>query len=212
MTAAGFTPPAGAAVKDTYKRLVGKLVAEGCFRVGSFTLKSGMTSPFYLDLRRLISDPDLLRLAAEAYIDLLRPLSFKRVSAIPLASVPVVTAISLMFPCPMIYPRLPVKDHGSGSPIDGAYHQGETVVLIDDLITTGLSKVEALEVLRREGLIVEDLVVLVGRGKNAAADLASHGVKLHAALSIHDIIDVVEEEGLAARDKITEIREYLEKN
>jgi uridine monophosphate synthetase len=206
----GFSVPATPALR--YRELVKKLVAQGCFKTGQFTLKSGLSSPFYLDLRKLISDPDLLRLAADAYIDILRPLSFRRLSAIPVASVPVVTAISLKLDRPMIYPRIPVKDHGSGSPIDGAYAAGEKIVLIDDLITTGLSKVEALDVLRREGLVVEDLVVLVVRGKNAAGDLAAKGVKLHAALSIRDIIDVVEAEGLADNAKIAEIREYLEKN
>jgi uridine monophosphate synthetase len=209
-TAGGLAAPAPAKVR--YRDLIVQLVSQGCFKTGSFILKSGMVSPFYLDLRRLISDPALLRLAAEAYIDILRTLEFTRVSAIPVASVPVVTAISLRLDCPMIYPRLPVKDHGSGSPIDGAYHQGEKIVLIDDLITTGLSKVEALEVLGREGLVVEDLVVLVVRGNKAREDLSSRGVKLHAALSMHDIVDVVETEGLASPDKIAEIREFLEKN
>jgi uridine monophosphate synthetase len=208
--AAGYTAPLPA--KKNYRDLVLKMVEHGCFKLGCFTLKSGIVSPFYLDLRQLVSDAELLRLAAEAYIDLLRPLSYARVSAIPVASLPVVTAICLFLGVPMIYPRIPAKAHGSGSPIDGNYRSGEKVVLIDDLVTTGSSKVEALEVLRGQGLVVEDLVVLIVRGKAAAEDLAAHGVKLHAALDVRDIIDVVEKEGLADKAQLAEVREFLEKN
>ncbi len=206
----GQSVPVPAQVK--YKELIKKLFDSGCFRTGSFTLKSGLVSPFYLDLRRLISDPALLRLAAAAYIDLLKSLSFDRLSAIPVASVPVVTAVSLIMNRPMIYPRIPVKDHGSGSPIDGAYASGEKIALVDDLITTGLSKVEALDVLRGQGLYVEDLVVLVERGRTAREDLAKHGVTLHAALSIHDIVDVAEAEGLVDAATIAAIRDFLKKH
>ena len=83
---------------------------------------------------------------------------------------------------------------------------------MDDLITTGLSKVEALEVLRGQGLRVEDLVVLVERGRTAREDMAQQGVTLHAALSVHDIVDVVADEGLADPAAIAAVRDFLEKH
>ena len=192
--------------------IIGGLIKQGCFKVGQFTLKSGKTSPFYLDLRKIISNPELLMKVASIYSRLLSPLSFVRVCAIPLASVPIVTVISLLTGKPMIYPRLPVKTHGSLAPIDGDYERGEHVVLIDDLITTGLSKFEALEVLRAQGLVVEDLVVLIERGKSARKDLASYGVRLHAALTIDEIIDTLEGQGTVEKAKIDEIRQYLKQS
>ncbi|RPJ05599.1 MAG: orotidine-5'-phosphate decarboxylase, partial [Spirochaetaceae bacterium] len=113
------------------KDLIRRIINHGCFKVGSFTLKSGDISPFYIDLRKLISDPVLLSDVAKAYATLMENLSYKRISAIPVASVPVVTALSMFLAKPMIYPRLPAKKHGSGAPIDGDYCAGETVVLVD---------------------------------------------------------------------------------
>lgn len=194
------------------KLLIKRLLEHGCFKVGQFTLKSGIVSPFYLDLRKLISDPGLLRLMAEAYLELLKDLDFKRLAAIPLASLPLATAISLLADRPLIYPRLPVKAHGLAAPIDGDCQPGERVVLIDDLVTTGLSKKEAVEVLRQEGLVIEDLVVLIERGYNARAELAELGLRLRAVIHIDEIVNYLENEKLIAEGLIKQIRSFLSSN
>jgi len=191
------------------KLLIRRLLEHGCFKVGQFTLKSGIVSPFYLDLRKLISNPTLLRLMAEAYLELLKELDFKRLAAIPLASIPLATAISLLADRPLIYPRLPVKTHGLANPIDGDYQAGERVVLIDDLVTTGLSKKEALDVLRGQGLVVEDLVVLIERSYNARTELAELGLRLRAVIHIDEIVTYLEDERLVQDEVLNEIRAFL---
>jgi len=141
------------------------LIATQCFKKGSFILKSGKVSPFYIDLRRVISDPRVLDFVAEAYCSIIKKLDFDRIAGIPAAALPLATAVSLKAGKPMIWPRIPLKDHGTGQRIEGEYKKGEHVLLLDDLITTGASKLEALEVLRAEELVVTDLVVLIERGK-----------------------------------------------
>jgi uridine monophosphate synthetase len=164
--------------KDGLKeKLVNALITTGCFRLGDFTLKSGKKSPFYIDLRRLISDPAALTLAGRAYAMLAKECIFDRLAGIPAAALPLATAAGLALETPMIWPRMPVKDHGTGNRVEGAYSPGERALLLDDLITTGLSKREAVEILRAEGLVVEDLVVLVERGKAGRSDMEGLGVR-----------------------------------
>ena len=155
-------PNGGEALKDS---LVSHLIHTGCFRLGEFVLKSGKKSPFYIDLRKLISDPAALRAAGQAYAELASGCAFDRLAGIPAAALPLATAAGLELSVPMIWPRMPVKEHGTGNKVEGEFAAGERVLLLDDLITTGASKLEAIEILRGEGLKVEDLIVLIERGK-----------------------------------------------
>src|SRR5512135_3222701 len=122
--------------------LAADLIASGCVRFGEFKLKSGLISPFYLDMRRLVSFPDALRRVAKAYAELLGGLTFDRLVGIPYAALPIGTAVALEMNRPLIYPRREAKEYGTRAAIEGAYDPGETAVVIDDLATTGETKIE----------------------------------------------------------------------
>ena len=148
---------------SSQKSLADELLSAGCIKFGEFTLKSGLKSPIYIDLRRIITHPKLLEQIGAAYLPLLKDLKFDRIAGLPYAAIPIATAISLAGNYPMIYPRKEVKTYGTKAEIEGKYHAGETVVVIDDLATTGGSKFEAIEKLTGAGLVVKDVVVLVDR-------------------------------------------------
>ena len=185
------------------------LLNAGCIKFGNFTLKSGLSSPIYIDLRRIISFPRLLAQIGEAYLPLLRNLTFDRLAGLPYAAIPIATAVSLQGDYPMIYPRKEVKTYGTKAEIEGEFHAGETALVIDDLATTGGSKFEAIEKLTAVGLVVKDIVVLVDRQSGAKESLEQAGYSMHAVLTITQLLDYWEETGKVEKDKLEETREFL---
>ncbi|MEK6753627.1 MAG: orotate phosphoribosyltransferase [Chloroflexota bacterium] len=185
------------------------LLAAGCIKFGDFTLKSGLKSPIYIDLRRIITYPKLLADIAQAYLPIISSLQFSRIAGLPYAAIPIATAISLAGNYPMIYPRKEVKAYGTKAEIEGDFQAGETALVIDDLATTGGSKFEAIEKLTGAGLLVKDVVVLVDRQSGAKESLAQAGYAMHAVLTITQLLDYWEESGEVAKDKIVETRNFL---
>ena len=174
--------------------LILDLARIGAVRFGEFTLKSGKTSPIYIDLRLLASHPEVLSRVAAAYAELLRGLEYDRIAAIPYAALPIGTAVALQTGRPLIYPRKEVKGYGARRAIEGEFTAGERVVVLDDLITTGGSKIEAIAPLKDAELIIEDVVVLIDRESGGQEMLAGEGLRLHAVLNLRQILDVLAEQ------------------
>ena len=194
--------PAAAALAD-------RLLAAGCVRFGQFTLKSGLLSPIYLDLRQLISAPALLAAVGAAYTELLRGLRFDRLAALPYAALPIATAVSLRGGWPMIYPRKEAKSYGTAAEIEGGFVPGERVAIVDDLATTGGSKFEAIDKLTAVGLRIEDVVVLIDRCSGAAEALAAAGYRLHAVMTLPQMLDHWAQTGQVPAEQLAATRAFL---
>ncbi len=189
-----------------------QLLETDCIQFGEFTLKSGLISPIYIDLRRIITYPSLLELIAQAYLPILNKLTFSRLAGLPYAAIPIATAISLAGNYPMIYPRKEAKLYGTKAEIEGEYSAGETIIVIDDLATTGSSKFEAIEKLTAAGLIVTDVVVLIDRQSGAMASLAQAGYTMHAVLTIGEMLNHWEATNKVSKEQITATRAFLKEN
>jgi uridine monophosphate synthetase len=186
----------------------------GAIKFGEFTLASGKKSPIYVDLRLLASYPDTLRQVALAYAELLRTSvgvggSSVRLAAIPYAALPIGTAVAMELGLSMVYPRKEVKAYGTARQIEGEFQAGERAVVLDDLITTGGSKLAAIEPLEAAGLAVRDVVVLIDREEGGRQDLAKAGYRLHAVLCLSEMLDMLVEAGRINAERRDEVASFL---
>ena len=186
------------------------LLEAGCVKFGQFTLKSGLQSPVYLDLRQLVSYPQLLEAAGRAYLALLAGLSFDRLAALPYAALPIGTVVSLLGGWPMVYPRKEAKAYGTRAEIEGLYRAGERVVVIDDLATTGGSKFEAIQKLSAAGLEVKDVAVLIDRQSGAAQALEAQGYQLHAVFSLLGLLEHWQRTGKVSQEQAGAVRKFVQ--
>lgn len=164
----------------------------GAVQLGKFRLHSGKKSRIYLDLRLLVSHPQALRQAVAVYRTVLENLTFDLLAAAPLAGLPLGTALCLELDKPLIYPRKTAKSYGTGKEIEGVWQVGQTAVIIDDLITSGDSILQAIVALKSAGLQVKEAVVLIDREQGGIATLQEHGYKLHAAIKISRLLSILE--------------------
>jgi uridine monophosphate synthetase len=188
---AGTAPAGGRAMDPVVEKIALGLFDLGAVRFGSFTLKSGSVSPIYIDLRLLVSDPRLMSLVAKAMAAILAGLRFDRLAAIPYGGLPIGQAAALAAGVPLIYPRREAKDYGTKKLIEGTYAPGETVVVVDDLVTTGGSKLEVIAPLTEAGLRASEVLVLVDREQGGRAELAARGLRLHAVLTLSTLLDIL---------------------
>jgi uridine monophosphate synthetase len=180
-----------------------------CVQFGEFTLASGVQSPIYLDLRRMASYPGLLRMAAAAYAGLLKPLGYDRLAAVPYAALTIGAAVALAIDKPLIYPRKEVKAYGMGRGIEGDFQAGQRAVVIEDLVTSAGSVLAVIQTLQTAGLEVSDVVVLIDREQGGLQNLAAAGYRLHAALTMTQIVDALEATGRISSIQAAAVRSYL---
>ena len=164
------------------RNLIHKLFELCAVKFGSFALKSGIRSPIYVDLRLTVSNPKLLVAIGEALRDAVRMRPFDLVVGVPYTALPFATAISIQHNIPMLLRRKEKKDYGTGKILEGIFSKGQTCLVIEDVITSGQSILETIEVLEAEGLAVKDVAVLVDR---------EQGYAVHPVCTLTDIVNTL---------------------
>jgi uridine monophosphate synthetase len=125
----------------------------------------------------------------------LQDLTFDRIAGIPYGSLPTATGLALHLNRPLIFPRKEVKAHGARRAIEGNFHAGETIAVVDDILITGKSVMEGAEKLKNNGLNVRDIVVLIDHEHGVRDKLAQNGYQGHAVFKISEIVQTLYQAG-----------------
>lgn len=187
----------------------------GALKFGVFTLTSGKTSPYYIDLRIVPSFPDAFQRVCDLYLNVIQKdlgiKGFDRVAGIPSAGIPFASVIAYHLSKPFLYVRPRMRLHGRERRIEGILMPGDRVLLIDDLITTGSSLRKSAAAIRAEGGVVTDGVVLLDREEGGGERLARDGVILHYLLRVSEAADRLYEMGVITEDQLRIILKQVKK-
>ena len=153
---------------------------------GDFILKSGMKSPIYIDLRKITGNPILYNLVIETYIDRINSLDFDALIGIPMAGLPIVSAIAIKEAIPMCYIRSS-KNYGTKNEFEGGVISGSKVLIVDDLVTRGTSVIEVLPKIKNK-YQTESMLVLIDRESGGKSLLESHGIKLESIFTLTELL------------------------
>ncbi len=181
-------------------------------KFGNFSLKSGLESPIYVDVRQVISYPQFLKKIASTLWNEMQGLTFDLICGVPYTALPIATAISLDHSIPMVMRRKEVKDYGTKKEVEGVFRTGQRCVIIEDIITSGTSIFETIESLEKVGLIVEDILVLIDREQGGRANLESKGYRLHSVFSLEEILNTLEAADRLDSKVAANVRTFIQTN
>lgn len=189
------------------------LIKNDAIKFGDYILASGKKSPYYIDLRLTISSPITMDWIANSLtrivVNEIGKDKIDRILGVPTAGVPFATMVSQKLGIPLIYYRQARKEHGVRKKIEGTLGRNDRVLIVDDLITTGESVIEAAEVVREQGGVVNELVVLLDREQGGRESLRASRIEPHVLFKISDAMDWLHSVGLIG-DKIHEtVKAYI---
>ncbi|MFB6134799.1 MAG: orotate phosphoribosyltransferase [Halanaeroarchaeum sp.] len=154
-------------------------------KFGTFELAHGGTSDYYVDKYLFETDPHSLSLVAAAFAERVGDTTL---AGVALGAVPLVAATSVETGNRYVIARKQQKDYGTANLIEGRLEEGERVVVLEDIATTGQSALDAVEALRDAGAVVDRVIVVVDRQEGAAELLAEHGVELESLITAEDLL------------------------
>ena len=183
----------------------------GAIRFEPTTLKSGLVSPYYNNLRILASYPRLMRKVAGLMAETMRRAGVRPdvLIGIAEAGIPLAVALSLHTGLPAGYVRSSAKAHGMKRLVEGAWREGATALLVDDVVSDGASKLEVLDHLRGAGLAVRDILVVIDRGQGGVQLMARHGLRCHPVVSMEDALGILLEGGRITTAQADEARRFM---
>jgi uridine monophosphate synthetase len=181
-------------MSSTAEKVAGALYRSGCIKFGTFKIKSGAESPYYVDLARLLSAPkelcNIADIAADKIKALMASQKIDKLASIELKGALIVPSIACRVDLPCVVVRKEEKAYGATGRIAGAeVATGDNILFFDDVVSEGLSKLEGIKPLQELGAHVKHLMVVVNREQGGKENLENLGYEVHALAKISDIVD-----------------------
>ncbi|KAL7288717.1 hypothetical protein TKK_0017442 [Trichogramma kaykai] len=189
-------------MKLDLKEIAAKLYDIGAIKNGSFTTKAGHNTSVYIDLRSMISYPELLSNVSKMLWGLADSQEFVQVVGVPYTALPIATVISTHYNVPMLIRRKETKSYGTKKMIEGVYKKGDAPILVDDILMSGSSIFETVEDLKKEGLNVTTALVVVDREQGAKEALELLGIKCKSLFTITSLFNLLHEAGRLDRETV----------
>ncbi|MDD4810154.1 MULTISPECIES: orotate phosphoribosyltransferase [Methanobacterium] len=174
-------------MKQEKNQLISLLKDNNVIKFGKFTLSSGRESDYYVDMKKAITDPQILSQVSKIISQLISDDDIDRVAGPALGAVPIATAVALHAGIPMLMIRKAQKDYGTSQLIEGELKTGDKVIVVEDVTTTGHSLLKAVRAVQDNGGVVERTFVVVDREEGAVEELKKQGITLEPLVSISEV-------------------------
>jgi orotate phosphoribosyltransferase len=197
-------------------RVVGVLYRCGCLKFGSFRIKSGALSPYYVDLACLLSSPRelcaLAEIAAEAVRQIMVSDGITKLASIELKGALILPSIACRVGLPCVVVRKEDKAYGVTGRVVGAdVAHGDSVLFFDDVVSEGLSKLEGVKPLEARGARVKHLLVVVDREQGGREKLEKLGYRVHALAKISELVASLCQSKSISKEQADAVLGYIKK-
>ena len=172
-----------------HEELIQELFRVQAVKFGSFILKSGASSPVYIDLRTALTYPAILKEMASEMLGISQDLNFDYIVGVPYTAWPLATSLSLLSGKPMLLKRKETKAYGTQTALHGNFQAGESCLVVEDVVTTGGSILETIEGLEEHGLRVSHVCCFLNREQGAEEALGKRGYTLKSVLTLQEVLD-----------------------
>ena len=199
--------------KQSYKTdLMHRLFEIKAIMHGEFTLENGVISPVHIDLKRIISFPDVYQYVVDLMWQEMNEREIDHIGGVPYAALPLASGIALLYQKSMVMPRKEGKQKGISGTIDGAYAAGDTVVLVEDVVVSGNALLQTIDTLEQAGLAVKEVVAFMDRQQGATKRLAERGIHLRAVCTLSQAIDSLHASGTLDADAVDRIATFIKEH
>ena len=182
-------------------------------KFGNFKLKSGIESPIYIDLRSMISYPQLLKAISDMVWDCMHRCDFDLICGVPYTALPIAVTVSIKYDIPMLIVRKETKkEHGINRCVEGVYSSNQICVLIEDVITSGSSVLETIYKLKEVGVQVRDVIAVVDRCQGGKQAIMKSGCNVYSLFCIDEMVETLHHGKGLDSDIVSQVKSFINNN